>query len=120
MSQASCPSRRTIAEPAMPRWPATNTRLPLKSNALAARLSTLLCSMEDTGGLARNSFNIGGDHLGHQGFKRDGVVPAQFSVRLGRVANQKINLGGSEIAWINLHQDTPVGGINAFFVNAFA
>src|SRR5215510_3237606 len=117
MSQASWPSRRTIAEPAMPRWPATKTRLPLRSKKFVAGLSTLLCSIEDTGYLARNGLEIGGNHLGHQRRKRDGVTPAQFGARLGRVANQQINLSGSEITWINPHQDTSRGGINALFVN---
>src|SRR5262250_85249 len=104
----------------MPRWPATKTRLPLKSKTFDARFSTLLCSIEDTGRLARNSFEIGGDHLGDQSLKRDGVVPAKRGARLGSVANQQINLGWAEISRVNLHQDTSSRGINTLFINPLA
>src|SRR4051812_38640976 len=79
ISQSICFSRRTIAEPTMPRAPATQTRLPASGNrtsALAVMTVAFLLYL----------FAVGVDHLAHQVLEARAVFPAELGVGLGRVA----------------------------------
>src|SRR4029077_5269967 len=91
--QPSRASRRTIALPTMPRWPATKTRRPasLKTSVFVAPALMLVA----------HGHQIGRHHLGDQRAKACLVGPAELAARLGRVALQEIHLGRAQIARID-------------------
>src|ERR1700756_2722783 len=86
-------SRRTSAEPTMPRWPATKTVLPFSSNGVPAMGNLALGLVK----IARHHF---ADELGECGLR----LPAQPVAGLAGVADQKVDLGGAEIDGIDAHQ----------------
>src|SRR5262245_36170360 len=58
------------------------------------------------------------DHVGHQGIKAYLVPPAELGARLAGVAEQRINLGGAEIAWIDLDERLAGRLVDALLVDA--
>src|ERR1700733_13909101 len=103
-SQSISASRRTMAEPTMPRWPATKTRRPRRSNSGAfaawavppgsvAAAMTLL--------LEPDRLEVGLHHLIHQLVERHAMPPAELVVRLARVSDQGLDFGRTEIARID-------------------
>src|SRR4051812_16844832 len=104
ISHCSRSSRRTMAEPTMPRWPATNTRLPAIANpGLDATGSGPFCDR-----LMLHGDKIRTDHLAREFARARFVAPAQFFMRLGGVADQKLDFRRSKIARIHLDQ-APTG-----------
>src|ERR1700761_8175582 len=89
----SASSRRTIAEPTMPRCPATKTRLRLESTMV------LLLAFEDREAVLLDQRVLGGfgqvsdDHLAHELFEAGTRHPAEFFLGLGRVAEQRLDFG---------------------------
>src|ERR1700744_5314020 len=67
----SLASRRTSAEPTMPRWPATKTVLPFSSYGVLA-----------IGGVLSGFGEIAGDHFLHQLRERRLRLPSELGVRL--------------------------------------
>ena len=61
---------------------------------------------------------IGLDHFAHQLIERNLVFPAELLPRFARVAEQRIGLGGPEIARIDFNQRAAVAGIDALFGDA--
>ena len=59
-------------------------------------------------------------HFGDQRLESGLVAPAQHLVRLARIADQQIDLGGAKIAGINRHQQSAGLGVMALFVRALA
>ncbi len=47
-------------------------------------------------------------------------VPAEFGLGFLRIAEQLLHIGRPEKAWVNLHEHASCGGVDAFFVHAFA
>src|SRR3984893_12533953 len=98
---SSRPSRRTSAEPTMPRWPATKTVLPSRSNGVFAIGHLTPCDCQ----IARHHFL---DQLIKTGLR----FPAKLLPRLAGIADQKIDFGGAEIGRIDANQylaGLPVG-----------
>src|SRR6516225_2510298 len=100
-STFSCASRRTSAEPTMPRWPATKTVLPLSSNGMLA-----------IGDLLLGDLKIASHHFFHQLRKARFRFPAEFLPGLAGIADQNVYLGGAKIDRIDAHD-----GLAAFFVD---
>ena len=67
-----------MAEPAMPVWPATNTRFWVRSNGVTDACVKSICGGKDTRLLARKAFEVGSYHFGHELFERDPVFPAEL------------------------------------------
>ena len=67
---------------------------------------------------AAHSDEVGFNHLLHQIVEAGFMPPAEPLTRLGGVADQEIDLGGTEIAGVNLDQHLPRAGVDAFFIYA--
>src|ERR1700736_1104979 len=89
-STSSCASLRTSAEPTIPRCPATKTVLPFSSNGVLA-----------IGNLPPGNRQIARHHFLDELRETRLWLPAELLARLAGVANQKINLGGTEIHGID-------------------
>src|SRR4051794_26990559 len=76
-STPSRSSRRTSADPTIPRWPATKTVLPFSSNGVLA-----------IGGLLPRDCQIARHHLFDELSERCLRFPAELLARLGGVADQ--------------------------------
>src|SRR5690242_14371526 len=111
-SQPVPASRRSSAEPTIPRWPATQTRRPASRNGSVAGVTAPL--------LAVDGGEVGLDHLGDQCFEAGGVAPPQLRRRLARVAEQEIDLGRPEVARIDAHQGVAAGGVESPLLDALA
>src|SRR5581483_11544735 len=109
MFTSSLASRRTIAEPAMPRCPATKTVLPLSSNGTLA-----------IGDLQPGLAQIARHHLLHQLRKACLRPPAEPLPRLAGIADQQIDLGRAEIDRINPHHRLAGLPVDAGLLDAFA
>src|SRR5512145_526187 len=107
-------NRRTIADPTMPRWPATQTRLPASGNALRSAAAAIGLVLQF------HLLQILGDHLAHQGIERRRVPPAEFVLRLARIALQVIDLGRAKVTRVDLDQGRAVLGIDAFLLDPLA
>src|SRR4051794_16859094 len=108
-----------IAEPAMPVWPATNTRFPTRSRGAERRSGWMsIGDVVDTGALGGDKAQISGDHFGHEFLKRGLVAPTELFPCLRGVAEQEIDFGGTKIARIHPHQYASRFGINSRFIHA--
>src|SRR6202161_2151862 len=100
-SQSTSASRRTMAEPTMPRWPATKTRRPRRSNsgALAAWVvppGSVAAAMALL--LEPDRLKIGLHHVLHEFVECHAMPPAQLVVRLARVADQGVDFSRAKVA----------------------
>src|ERR1700730_4687809 len=86
-------SRRTSAEPTMPRCPATKTVLPFRSNGVPA-----------IGNLPFRDLEIAGHHFADQWRQPRLRLPAELLPRLAGIADQEIHFGRAEINRIDPHQ----------------
>src|ERR1700756_4672322 len=102
ISTSSLASRRMMAAPTMPRCPATKTVLPFSLNGGLA-ISDL------QSGLAQ----IARHHFLHELRKARLRLPAELLPRLAGIADQKIDLGRTEIGGIDADD-----GLAGFFVDA--
>src|SRR5246127_1318555 len=102
-------SRRSSAEPTMPRWPATKTVLPFSSNGVLA-----------IGKLAPGDFEIDSHHLPDQLGEAALRLPAEFLTRLAGVADQEVDLGRAEICRIDAHHGLAGLAIGAGFLDPLA
>src|ERR1700742_3463014 len=94
----------------MPVWPATQTRLPARAKASVGIAARLL----------RDGLDVLAHHLGAQLADRGLVPPAQLVVRLARIADQHVRLGGAEIARIDLDQAFAAAHVEALLLRAMA
>src|ERR1700735_3686891 len=101
----------------MPRWPATKTRLLRSSND---GMPVLSVGRAETARLGGDERDIGLDHLTHDFGKAALWPPTEAPARLGRVAEQPVDLGRPEIAWIDRHQRPTGVDVDAMFVLAAA
>src|SRR5436309_11473331 len=93
-----------MAEPAMPLWPATNTRLSARSNGTGEPPVILIGRCRPARGLLGNRFQVCGDHLGYQRIERDLVAPSEPGPGLRRVADQNVDFGRTKVARVDLDQ----------------
>src|ERR1700761_1657028 len=84
ISQSSLARRRTMALPAIPRWPATQTFLPAREKTSA----TVAALLHDP--------KVAFHHVAHQLRKTGLRLPAQHPPSLGRIALQEIHFGRPE------------------------
>src|SRR5580700_8606709 len=122
-SQRSEPSRRSNAEPTMPRWPATKTRRPARSNsgavaAAAVAGGSVAAAMALL--LEPDRIEVGLDHVSHELVERHAMPPAELVVRLARIADQGFDLGRAKIARIDLDEHMAGFLIQSFLVGAGA
>src|SRR5580692_6043553 len=108
-SMSSCASRRTSAAPTIPPCPAMKTVLPFSSNGVLA-----------IGGLPPGDIEIACHHLLDQLGKRRFRRPAELLTRLAGVANQLVDLGGTEIDRVNANQCLAGFAVDAGFLDALA
>src|SRR5215470_5034276 len=124
-SQRSDASRRTSAAPTMPRWPATKTRLPARSNGSAFAAGSRVMSQSalimpiDAFAFQSHLLAVAVDHLVDEIRKARLVAPAKLLVRLAGVAEQHLDLGRAEIARIDFNENLSGLGINPGFIDAF-
>src|ERR1700682_4620038 len=85
-STFSCASLRTSAAPPIPPWPATKTVLPFSSNGVLAM-----------GNLPPGNRKIARHHLLDELRKARLRLPPELFARLGGVADQEIDFGGTGI-----------------------
>src|SRR3974390_2692336 len=85
-------SRRTSAEPTMPRWPATKTVLPFNSNGVLA-----------IGDLLPGDLEVASHHFLDQISKAGFRFPAEFLPGLAGIADQDVDLGRAKIDRIDAH-----------------
>ena len=97
ISQSSAASRRQIAEPTIPRWPATQTRFPLREYNGVSIANKIRLSFR--------GFPIGGDHFSDKVCEARSVAPAEFLVSLFRTAKEQFGLRWSEIARVDFCQN---------------
>src|SRR3954465_15771302 len=102
-------SRRTSALPTIPRWPATNTVLPFRSSGVLAigSLPPRNCK------IARHHFL---DQIGKAGLR----LPAERYPRLGRTADQFVDLGRAEILRVDPDHGLARCPVDAGFLEALA
>src|SRR5579871_4468196 len=108
-STFSAASRRAIAEPAMPRCPATKTVLPFSSNGVLA-----------IGDLQPGLRKVAGHHFLDQLRKARLRLPAELLPRLAGIADQEIDLGGAEIDGIDPHHGLAGLLVDAGLLDALA
>src|SRR5271166_1767287 len=106
ISASSPSSRRMIAEPTMPRWPATQIRrlFPALAESWSMQRSSDPATFLHDDQVAR-------DHVRYELWKFDRVLPAKFLERLAGIAEKEIDLRRTKITRIDLDKD-PAG----FFV----
>src|SRR5580692_72553 len=122
-SQSTSASRRTMAEPTMPRWPATKTRRPRRSNsgalaAVAVAGGSVAAAMALL--LEPDRLEVGLDHVLHKLVERHAMPPAEQVVRLARIADQGLDFGRAEIARVDLDEHMAGFLIQSFLVGAGA
>src|SRR5450631_866867 len=99
ISTSSLARRRRIAEPTMPRWPATQIRRLFPE---CAEGLSMLQSSDPAAFLHHDQ--VAGDHFRDELWKSDGVLPAKFLERLAWIAEKEIDLRRTEIARIDLDE----------------
>src|SRR5580692_9940015 len=122
-SQSTSASRRTMAEPTMPRCPATKTRRPRRANsgafaALAVAPGSVAAAMALL--LEPDRLEVGLHHVLHQLVERHAMPPAELVVCLARVADQGLDLGRTEIARIDRDEHMAGFLIQSLLVGALA
>src|ERR1700753_1645387 len=108
-STSSRASLRISADPTMPRWPATKTVLPLSSNGALA-----ICC------LLPRVRQIAGDHILDELTEARLRLPTEFLARLGRISDQQVDFGGTEIGRIDTYDRLAGFFIDAAFVDSLA
>src|SRR5271156_990499 len=112
-----------MAEPTMPRWPATKTRRPRSSNSGA--LATWAVAPESIAAamallLEPDQIEVGHHHVLHEFVERHAMAPAELVVRLARVADQGIDFGRPKIARVDLDEHLAGILIQSLLVGALA
>ena len=102
-----------MAEPTMPRWPATKTRRPS-----SAKSSSGMAARPAMAAFARYRVEVGPDHRGDELPERRPGPPAEHLARLGGVADQVVHVGRPEGPGIDFHPDRAGAGVPALLVNA--
>src|SRR5579863_531689 len=93
----------------MPRWPATKTRLPFRSNGVLA-----------IGRLVPGNVQVACHHLLDEVCEARLRFPAELLLRLAGIANQKIDFGGAEILGIDANDGLAGFPVDAGFLDALA
>src|SRR3984885_1185369 len=122
-SQSISASRRTMAEPTMPRWPATKTRRPRRSNsgafaAWAVPSGSVAAAMALL--LEPDRLKVGLHHVLHQFVERHAMPPAELVVRLARVADQGLDFGRTKVARVDLDEHLAGLLIQSLLIGAVA
>ena len=119
-SQRSRASRRTIAAPAIPVWPATNTFRSRRENDSRTPLTRTSFTLIAPWRLALEALKIRTNHLAHELAKARLMPPAEPLMRLRRIPDQEIDFGWSKIRRIDPHHNLAAALIDSGFVDAFA
>src|SRR5215470_12475569 len=131
-SQCSGASRRISAAPTMPRWPATKTRLPAKSNGSVLAAALNIEPLSDAAGTCPSVMPVYAlpfqphlraiaiDHFRNEIRKARLVAPTEPLVRLARIAEQNIDLGRTEVARIDFDQGLSGFGVDPDLIDAGA
>src|SRR5580700_9624387 len=93
-----------MALPTRPRWPAINIRLVISIECLRRLQLVKVVGGEAVllhQGVALSRREILGDHLLHQLAEGNAWNPSQLPTRLGSVAQQGFDFGGTEVAWVD-------------------
>src|SRR5277367_509568 len=104
-SHPSRASRRTIAAPAIPVWPATNTLCPSREKGSRAPLTRTSFTLIAPWGLALEALEVRTNHLADELAKACLMPPAEPLMRLGRIPDQEIDFGWSKVPRIDTHHD---------------
>src|SRR5690242_10112158 len=99
-----------MAPPTMPRWPATQTFLPVRSKLLVIAGEAL--------GFLFHRHHVGRDHFLDHLAEGRGVFPAEDAQRLRWIAQQQVHLCWTEIARIDLDQRLASLRVDADFIDA--
>ena len=71
-------------------------------------------------GLAFGESQVGAGHLAHEFRERDARLPAEFSPRLGRVAEQGLHFGRAQVARVERHDGLTGARVHAALGGALA
>src|SRR5580704_18196059 len=98
-----------MAEPTMPRWPATKIRRPRSANSREGAFAVVALPPGSVATamallLEPDRLEVGLHHLLHELLERHAMTPAQLVVRLARVADQGLDFGRTEIARIDFDE----------------
>src|SRR5215469_11498782 len=115
ISQSSRASRRTNAEPTMPRCPATYTRLPRSSYGV---ISLASIDFAKPGRLGFEQRNVAGDHFAHNVSEIVLGTPAEPLSRLCRIADQSVDFGRAIVPRVDRDDRLPRFYIDADFIRA--
>src|SRR5712692_4607779 len=98
-------SARTIAEPTMPRWPATKSLRAFTGEAPRRSLVVVVCgeSMLLHELVALGGFEVLAHHLGDELLEAYLRRPAELRARLARIAEERLDFGRPEVARIDRH-----------------
>src|SRR5580704_2191018 len=113
ISTSSLARRRRIAEPTMPRWPATQIRRldPALAERIAMKYSSDPAAFLHHGQVAR-------DHFRHQPRERNRVLPTEFIERLSGIAEKAIDLGRTKVTRIDLDKSPAAIFIEPLFIDS--
>src|ERR1700733_8189631 len=119
-SHPSRASRRTIAAPAIPVWPATNTFRPSRENGFPTPLTRTSFTLIAPRGLALEALEVRTNHLADELAKARLMPPAEPLMRLRRISDQEIDFGWSKIRRIDAHHNLTAALIDPGLVDALA
>src|SRR6266513_3364987 len=123
MLQFSRSSRRTMAAPTIPAWPATQTRLPRNSKTTGALMrfchpspklpspklpSSKLVMRVVMAAVAAQFGEIRLDHFAHEFVEFHLVSPTEPLARLARIAKERVRFGRAKIARIDFDEHAAI------------
>src|SRR4051794_30518326 len=104
-SAPSAVRSRTTARPRNPAPPVTTTGLPAQNSGAGSLTAD---SHPPPGEAILERLDVGLDHDPHELLEADRRRPAQALARLGRIAAQRIDLGGTVVLGVDLDDVMPV------------
>src|SRR4051812_16894310 len=106
-----------MADPTMPRWPATKTRVPRLMRSLVEVVSIVAVLLHEL--VALGGLQVLPHHLAHQLRELDPRLPAELGARLGGVAEERLHFRRAEIARVD-RDDALAAFVEALLVDALA
>src|SRR3954466_8517783 len=106
-----------MADPTMPRWPATNTRSPRLTRSLVEVVGIVAVLLHEL--VALGGLQVLAHHLAHELGELDPRLPAQLRARLGGVAEEGLDFRRAEIARVD-RDDALAALVVAFLLHALA
>ena len=94
-------------------WPDTATKIRDSLFMVLIDLEAFLCDQS----IALRQLQIEIDHLLNERLEAHLRGPPQLLPSLSRIAEQRVDLGRAEIARVDLHDDSPIGGVSPYLLH---